>query len=179
MSMDVDLGELKGFVAKLGNAVESDYTLVAAGGTALSLYGIKKATVDIDFVVASGDLEYVYQLTKTLTSRRVDYYPDGMVFITSLPSDYVSRSVDFGTFGRVKLLALHLADVILTKTARGSDSDMGDIRACADFGCRAEDIIDAMYSYRMDLPYMRNNVRRVLREIFNLGDGDLAGCGLD
>lgn len=54
MGVDVDL--LTAFIRALGDAVNSKCSLVAAGGTALTLYGIKQSTEDVDFVVETGSM---------------------------------------------------------------------------------------------------------------------------
>jgi hypothetical protein len=52
--MAVDSGPLHEFLRELGGVLNSNYTLVADGGAALTLHDIKHSTEDVDFVVEYG-----------------------------------------------------------------------------------------------------------------------------
>lgn len=99
--MDVDASSLNDIVRKLGDAVECDCTLVAAGGTALTLHDPKSSTEDVDFVVEYGDMDAVESAAASIGGPRVDLFPAGTVFNNPLPADYMSRTKYERKFGRV------------------------------------------------------------------------------
>ena len=69
--MAVDASSLNEIVRKLGDAVECDCTLVAAGGTALTLHGLKPSTEDVDFVVEYGDKDAVGSAAASIGGPRM------------------------------------------------------------------------------------------------------------
>lgn len=52
----MDKDELVDIVKRVGSVVDKGYVVVGAGGTSLSLQGVKKQTRDIDFIVERGDI---------------------------------------------------------------------------------------------------------------------------
>lgn len=54
-----------------------------------------------------------------------------MVFVTSLPEDYLKRSKPVQKTGlKIKLVTLHPVDIIVTKIARLDERDEQDIESC-------------------------------------------------
>lgn len=78
--MGVDAHSLMAFVGTLGDAVVSECSLVAAGGTALTLRGIKQSTNDVDFVVEAGSMADVEKAIKTISGPPTDLFSAGTVF---------------------------------------------------------------------------------------------------
>lgn len=157
-------------VRKLGDAVECNCTLVAAGGTALTLHGLKPSTEDVDFVVEYGDKDAVGSAAASIGGPRIDLFPAGIVFNNPLPEDYMSRVEYKGEFGHVTLMAMAPLDVVTTKIARADGGDMEDIRSCAG-RCTPDDIIGAARAYGIDTPELRNNLREVLHEVYGVEFG--------
>jgi hypothetical protein len=54
--MAVDAGWLFGFLEEVSANLDRPVTLVAVGGTALTLLGVKESTLDIDFTAPKDDL---------------------------------------------------------------------------------------------------------------------------
>ena len=116
--------------------------LIAIGGTALTLLNIKASTKDIDFTVPEEDLAALSALLektgakaaggvsfRTKEGARLDIFKDGQIFSTTLPEDFLEQSAMIRDFGSIKLYALSVYDIIITKLARNSVSDEEDIKA--------------------------------------------------
>jgi hypothetical protein len=104
-------------------------TLVAVGGTAMTLLGLKSSTIDIDFCLSSSDKD---AFENALDNRfKVDIFTDGYIFSEQLPEDYVEKSKEILTLKNINLRALHPADIVITKAARLNARDEEDIRALA------------------------------------------------
>lgn len=172
--MAVDASSLNDVVRKLGDVMECDCTLVAAGGTALTLHGLKQSTDDVDFVVESGDMDAVESVAASVGGPRIDLFPAGMVFNNPLPTDYLSRAKYGGRFGHVTLMVMAPLDVVMTKIARADGGDMEDIRSCAG-RCTPDDIIGAARAYGIDTPELRNNLRQVLHDVYGVESGPKEG----
>lgn len=164
--MGVDTDSLTVFVKALGDAVGSECSLVAAGGTALTFHSIKQSTDDVDFVVETGSMADVEAAIDAVNGPPTDLFSAGTVFNNTLPADYMSRAEYVGRFGRMTIYAMSPLDVIMTKIARADGKDMDDIRACSMYGYTANDVIGAAMSYGMDTPELRNNMRKVLRKVY-------------
>lgn len=165
--MVVDASSLNDVVRKLGDVMKYDCTLVAAGGTALTLHGLKQSTDDVDFGVESGDMDAVESVAASVGEPRIDLFPAGTVFNNPLPTDYLSRAKNEGKFGHVTLMAMAPLDVVMTKIARADGGDMEDIRSCAG-RCTPDDIIGAARAYGIDTPELRNNLRQVLHDVYGV-----------
>ena len=169
--MSVDHSELMDFIKKLDRKLQDRYVLAAAGGTALTLHGLKDSTRDMDFVVDSGNVGVLRTLCDKLCDMRIDLFGSGMVFWNNMPSDYLRHATKYGSFEKIDLFALSLPDVIITKSARLNENDWSDIRSCVN----AVDWRDVVQRYGTYGPIhgLRNNMTRVLTEIFGVTAADL------
>ena len=133
--------------------------LVALGGTALTLLDIKASTKDIDFTVPGEDLRAFNLILaksgikhaggisyQTRTDIRLDVFRGGQIFTTSLPDDYVDKAILIRDFGNLKLYALSIYDIIITKLARNSAGDEEDIRSI--FKAASVDIVKLKKRFR-------------------------------
>lgn len=127
----LDASDLLGFLGLVETHLEEDVVLVAAGGTALTLLGVKESTVDIDLTGPVASVAaFEVALAKQPHGYRVDTWPDGTVFMVTLPEDYLERSRPVPTdLEAIELRALDPVDVIVTKVARYDARDREDIRA--------------------------------------------------
>jgi len=117
--MPCDKSVLFEFLEVLNDDLTRKVTLVAAGGTALTLLDLKPSTIDIDFTVPSSDLpEFERALKNNPPGFKVDRWADGYVFCQSLPSDYLDKSIRIKEYSRISLKALHPVDIIVTKIGR-------------------------------------------------------------
>ena len=131
--MPLDKSELIGFLEEVEKELNKSITLVAAGGTALTLLGVKPSTRDIDFTVPGDDYgEFQNALKNTPHGFKVDCWKDGMVFSQMLPDDYLAKSSDIRKLKRIRLKALSPADIVVTKIGRLDKRDKQDIQACID-----------------------------------------------
>lgn len=168
--MDVDRGELESVIRQVGNKV-SPSTLVAAGGTALTLHDIKQTTDDMDFIVDSGDMGNLSLEFSRAASVKIDLFGKGMCFWNPLPADYLSKSMFVNEFGNIRLYALSITDVILTKTARSDSGDIEDIRACKN-SVNWKEIVERYSSYR-GVYGLREKLVDVLINVFDVSGDDI------
>ncbi len=129
--MPCDKSALFDFLSVLNEGLSKKITLVAAGGTAMTLLDLKQSTIDIDFTIPGCDrLEFEQALKSNPPGYRVDRWTDGCVFCQTLPKDYLKKSIEIKDFSHISLRALQPVDIIVTKIGRLNARDMQDIEAC-------------------------------------------------
>ncbi len=106
-------------------------TLVAVGGTAMTLLDLKVSTMDIDFTLPRND-KAEFDRIRTVVSHgfKIDVYTDGDVFCNRLPNDYLERSSEIANLNKIFLRALHPVDIVVTKIGRLNPRDIQDIESC-------------------------------------------------
>jgi hypothetical protein len=166
--MPLDSSELIGFLEEIEKELSRDITLIAVGGTALTLLDVKPSTRDVDFTIPSDDYgEFQSALKSTPHGFKVDCWKDGAVFSQMLPDDYLRRSVDIRRLKRIRLKALSPVDIVVTKIGRLDDRDKQDIEACikrfklrrSQIAKRAEQIeyVGRPKNYEVNLRYVLRN----------------------
>ena len=121
--------ELLAWLTSLDKKLTKSITLVAVGGTAMTLLGLKSSTIDVDFCLSKEDKKI---FEKILDKKfRTDIFIDGYIFSEQLPPDYSKKAKDIREFSHIQLKALHPADIIITKAARLNARDEEDISALA------------------------------------------------
>jgi hypothetical protein len=129
--MPCDKTALFDFLEAINEDLTKKITLVAAGGTAMTLLDLKPSTIDIDFTIPSSDLpEFERVLKNNPPGYRVDRWADGCVFCQTLPDNYIDKSIKIKEFSHISLRALHPVDIIVTKIGRLNERDMQDIETC-------------------------------------------------
>jgi hypothetical protein len=130
--MRLDKSMLLKFLQVLDAEVSREITVVAVGGTAMTLLGLKPSTIDIDFTVPDEDFEEFRKAnTRLQHGFKIDLYRGGVVFTQILPEDYVEKSVKIGNrLKHIRLKALHPVDIVVTKIGRLDERDLEDIRMC-------------------------------------------------
>lgn len=129
--MPCDKSVLFDFLNVLNEDLSNKITLVAAGGTAMTLLDIKTSTIDIDFTIPSCDrLEFEQALKSNPPGYKVDRWTDGCIFCQTLPNDYLEKSIKIKEFSHISLRALQPVDIIVTKIGRLNERDIQDIDAC-------------------------------------------------
>lgn len=128
----LDKNRLLGFLEEVEKEIARKITLVAAGGTAMTLLGAKLSTLDVDFTLPGRDFdEFKKALDLTPHGFNVDIWNDGMVFSQFLPDDYLDKSISIKTkLTMIELRALDPVDIIVTKVGRLIDRDKADIASC-------------------------------------------------
>ena len=129
--MPCDKTSLLDFLEIINEDLAKKITLVAVGGTAMTLLDLKPSTMDIDFTLPSSDLpEFEKALKNNPSGYKVDRWVDGCVFCQTLPGDYIDKSVPIRQFSKILLKALHPVDIVVTKIGRLNQRDIQDIEAC-------------------------------------------------
>jgi hypothetical protein len=129
--MPCDKSALLEFLEVFNGDLTKKVTLVATGGTAMTLLDLKPSTIDIDFTIPSSDLpEFERALKNNPPGFKVDRWADGYVFCQSLPSDYLFKSIKIKEYSHILLKALHPVDIVITKIGRLNQRDIQDIETC-------------------------------------------------
>ena len=132
----IDKTHLLEWVKGIDKRLVRKINLVAVGGTAMTLLGLKPSTRDVDFCIASEDKR---DFEKALDDAfRVDIFTDGYIFSEQLPDDYLEISKDILRLRNIKLRALSYVDIVVTKAARLNARDEEDIKAVAKFVSKDE-----------------------------------------
>jgi Nucleotidyltransferase of unknown function (DUF6036) len=131
MTMAVSSRQLLRFLGEVQKVLERRIILVAAGGTAMTLYGLKPSTIDVDFTGPAEDVDTFARAVKSVQPGfRVDLWPNGQVFSQFLPSDYLSKSRRIKVLRKIELRALAPVDIVVTKIGRLDQRDLDDIKMC-------------------------------------------------
>ena len=119
--------ELVKWLRSIDKKLHRKMTLIAVGGTAMTLLGLKSSTRDIDFCIKSEDKK---DFEKVLYKKfKVDLFTDGYIFSEQLPADYSEKSKEIIRMKNIALKALNPIDIIITKAARFNARDEEDIEA--------------------------------------------------
>jgi hypothetical protein len=170
--MPCDKIALFNFLEVVSDDLTKRITLVAVGGTAMTLLDLKLSTIDIDFTVPAEDLlEFDRVLKNNPPGFRVDRWPNGYVFCQYLPDDYLEKSVKIKEFKHVSLWAIQPVDIIVTKIGRLDDRDIQDIGDCirktnvseAEIKARAKLVIQTYAGREEDY---RHNLDAVIERFF-------------
>lgn len=130
--MPFNKNKLLDFLEVLDEEIDGKITLVAAGGTAMTLLDLKTSTIDIDFTIPHEDMQkFEHALEKVQHGFKIDYWTGGVVFSQTLPDDYLEKSIPIKTrLANIELRALHPIDIVATKIGRLDERDSQDIRSC-------------------------------------------------
>ena len=169
--MQLDRSKLIGFLEEVEKELSRSITLVAVGGTALTLLGVKPSTRDIDFTIPDEDYyEFQSALRMIPHGFKVDCWKDGTVFSQTLPDDYLRKSASIRKLKHIRLKALSPVDIVVTKIGRLDERDKQDIEACierfklrkAQIEKRAKqvDIVGRAENYEINLKYVLENLFR-------------------
>ena len=123
-------GDLIKWLKKIGSQLERNITLIAVGGTAMTLLNLKESTIDVDFDVSKKDHSAFKRSIKLVKGKfRVDVFLDGYIFSEQLPLDYrdIANELKDTKFKNLSLKTLNPVDIIITKVARYNARDEEDI----------------------------------------------------
>ena len=163
--MPCDKSALFDFLSVLNEDLPKKITLVAAGGTAMTLLDLKQSTIDIDFTIPGCDrLEFEQALKSNPPGYKVDRWTDGCVFCQTLPKDYLQKSIEIKEFSHISLRALQPVDIIVTKIGRLNARDIQDIEACITKRKISEtEIKKKSFAYGSKLRWTRRRLPRSLK----------------
>ena len=121
--------DLINWLKKADKRLKAKIELVAIGGTAMTLLGLKPSTRDVDFCLDSKDKE---DFKKAIDDQFiVDIFTDGYIFSEQLPEDYKEKAKELLVLGHITLKALDPIDIITTKAARLNARDEEAIKTLA------------------------------------------------
>jgi hypothetical protein len=161
---------LLGFLEEVDKELGKSITLVAVGGTALTLLGAKPSTRDVDFALPSDDYdEFERTLSIVPHGFEVHCFDNGMIFSQSLPDDYLERTIPVRTkMKNINLRTLSPLDIVVTKIGRLDLRDKQDINTCikkfhltkAQVGKRAKqvDYVGRQENYDINLRHVLENL---------------------
>ena len=130
----IDKNELLGWLNEKDKFLKKKITIVAVGGTAMTLLGLKSSTIDIDFCLTSVDKKAFEKIMKKENKQwKIDLFVDGYIFSEQLPADYIEKAKDIRRLPHIVLKALDPIDIIITKAARLNARDEEDIAALVRF----------------------------------------------
>ncbi|MGC1131429.1 MAG: DUF6036 family nucleotidyltransferase [Nitrososphaeraceae archaeon] len=171
--MSLDKNRLFEFLEEIDKELDFEITLVAVGGTALTLLDVKPSTIDIDFTVPNYFEEFRDFLLTLSHGFKIDLYHDSMVFTQILPEDYLKKSKLIKTpqLKKISLRSLDPIDIVVTKIGRLNDRDKQDIDICIkNFRLKKADIIkransvehaDSEDNYQANLQIVLNTLFRM------------------
>jgi len=91
--MSCNKSALFDFLEVIDEDLNKGITLVAVGGTAMTLMDLKPSTLDIDFTISSSDMQAFSDALKSNPSGfKIDMWPDGYVFCQYLPMTTFPRA---------------------------------------------------------------------------------------
>lgn len=170
--MPLDRDVLIDFLKMVDGELEEQITIIAVGGTAMTLLELKSSTIDVDFdFPTKRDLELFQTAKRTVsTGYRIDVFLGSQIFSQKIPDDYEKIAIQINAgFEKVKLFALHPLDIVVTKIGRLNDRDVGDIKTCIDkYGLtrtQARQRGEAVEDAGNEMVY-RENLEHVLKSLF-------------
>ncbi len=146
--------------------------LVAVGGTAMTMLGIKASTKDIDFnIPEKKDYEEFVRLYKAISPGvAIDYYPNNTVFTEVLPEDYLSIASDYkSNFENIRIKVLNPVDIVCSKISRCDEADIEDIKSCIEiYGLKKNEIATraGLYARAGSDEIFQSNLNFILENLF-------------
>lgn len=123
----IDKKALLEWLSTIDKKLKRKLIVIAVGGTAMTLLGLKSSTIDIDFCLKKEDKkEFMTALNRKF---RVDIFIDGYIFSEQLPDDYSEKAQEIIVLQNLVVKALAPVDIIITKAARLNARDEEDIEA--------------------------------------------------
>ena len=105
--------------------------MIAVGGTAMTLLGLKDSTEDVDFCIENEkDYKMVDECRLRIKNEiRIDLFKEGYIFSVQLPEDYIKLATKSNIkFTNMNLRQLNPLDIIISKTDRLNQRDIEDIK---------------------------------------------------
>jgi len=138
---EISAEELLELIESISKFIEKEIKMYALGGTALTILGIKKSTMDVDINIESNsEYKYICKIFDDLGFERngihwisqeglaFDMFYGSNILGTELLPDCIDKSKFIKSFGNIKLYTLPLEDIIISKLARGDSRDFDDIK---------------------------------------------------
>jgi hypothetical protein len=124
----LDHSEIQSILQSLGERVPPDSQLILIGGSALTLLGSPRLTIDIDFI---GDDVHPNKLHRTIMQiakeLQIHAEPVPLDQFVPLPKGSETRNIHIGQFGNLEVSVADPYSIALSKLDRGLDTDIEDI----------------------------------------------------
>ena len=119
------------------------FTLIAVGGTSLTLRDIKPSTKDLDFMVDGIEVEKIKKYVKKVYEKnksKVDLWQSPYIFSTTLLKDF-SSDLYSRKFKHFDVRIINLADNAVAKLSRFNEADREDIDSIIKAGINTDNVI--------------------------------------
>jgi hypothetical protein len=124
----MDNAEIQSVLKTIGARVPPSSRLVLVGGSALSLLGSPRPTIDIDFVGDDIHPEPLHQIILGIAEELdVDAEPVPLDKFVPLPLGHEERAIRIGQFENLEIFIADPYSIALSKVDRGADTDYDDL----------------------------------------------------
>lgn len=124
----MDNVEIQAVLQTIGRRVPPSSRLVLVGGSALSLLGSPRPTVDIDFIGDDLHPEPLHQLILQIAEELdIDAEPVPLDKFVPLPKGNEERTIRIGQYGNLEIFIADPYSIALSKIDRGADTDYDDL----------------------------------------------------
>lgn len=175
------------FLNKLDIRLKEHIFIIALGGTALSLMGLKEKTKDMDFFMEGVDFDYFDSVIEKLSEEEniprkdIDYWIGGEILFVKgqwlesrLPPDYLTIALDYKNINleHITLKILNPVDLVVTKVGRFNDQDRIDIPNLIKIYNINKQLLEDRFSYFVNSytgnkAPMINNFNFILKEYYS------------
>ncbi|MFH1729730.1 MAG: DUF6036 family nucleotidyltransferase [Pseudomonadota bacterium] len=184
--MNIYKSDLISLLKEVSKYFKQKVTMVAVGGTALTLLDLKDSTIDIDFDIPfNKDYEIITNTfndlgfsktssfswdTSPVYQYRFYLFKAGYIFSTQLTQDSNKNSIQILKTRKLALLCLNPLDLIITKLFRSAKRDIDDSIICFEhFHINALELINQyMETFKISmhsLDLAKSNIEYFLRLI--------------
>lgn len=124
----MDNAEIQSILQTMGAQVPPASRLILIGGSALSLLGSPRPTIDIDFIGDDIHPEPLHQtILRIAEELEVDAEPVPLDKFIPLPQGNEERTIRIGSFGNLEIFIADPYSIALSKPDRGADPDYDDL----------------------------------------------------
>jgi len=124
----MDNAEIQSILQTMGKRVPPASRLVLVGGSALSLLGSPRPTIDIDFIGDDVHPEPLHQTILQIAEELdIDAEPVPLDRFVPLPQGNEERVIRVGQYGNLEIFIADPYSIALSKVDRGADTDYDDL----------------------------------------------------
>jgi len=124
----MDNAEIQSVLQTMGIRVPPNSRLILVGGSALSLLGSLRPTIDIDFIGDDIHPEPLHQIILQIAEELdIDAEPVPLDKFVPLPQGNEERVIRIGQYGNLEIFIADPYSIALSKVDRGADTDYDDL----------------------------------------------------
>lgn len=124
----MDNAEIQSVLQAIGTRVPPASRLILVGGSALSLLGSPRPTIDIDFIGDDVHPEPLHQIILEIAEELdIDAEPVPLDKFVPLPQGNEERVIRIGQYGNLEIFIADPYSIALSKVDRGADTDYDDL----------------------------------------------------